>query len=270
MSNSVSQIDISDADLTPGERLKAAREGRQESLKDVAGRTHQSVDTLRALENMATQKMSPTVIRMHAVRYAKAVGLPESEIADAYAANRAMMSVEDTPANSGSKVSAWPKLALAGLGLAVLATGGLSAASLLSGRETNIDTIPVSTRILPSTRSASLEPGNSYKVDARSEFAIRARNAGWIEVRASDGTIFRSREMSRGEVYYPRMDAGWTVTVRDASAFEVLQDGQVIMPFGDEAAPLYSVSIDRMAEQADALVKQQMADAEKQNAAQSR
>lgn len=270
MSDPVSDIEVSEPDLTPGERLKAARESREESLKDVAGRTHQSVDTLRALEEMATDTMSPTVIRMHAVRYAKAVDLPEAEIADAFAATRAMMSVDDARVGAGTGFKAWPKIALAGLGLAILAIGGLSAASLLSGSETDIDKIPVSTRILPSTRSAALETNPAYQVQARSEFAIRARKPSWIEVRASDGTVFRSREMSPGEVYYPRMNAGWTVTVRDASAFEVLQDGRVIMPFGDEATPLYSASIDRMAEQADALVQQQIADAEKENAAQSR
>ncbi len=54
------------AAMTSGERLRAARVGRDLSLKDVAASTHQSLDTLAALETMETDHISPTILRMQA------------------------------------------------------------------------------------------------------------------------------------------------------------------------------------------------------------
>ncbi|MEL8055289.1 MAG: helix-turn-helix domain-containing protein [Pseudomonadota bacterium] len=247
---------------SPGDRLRFAREARGESLKDVAARTHQSIETLEALEAMQTKGLSATLIRMHAVRYAKALELPGEEIADAYADARAMMRVRD---GGGLEVSAAPikRFGIPVLG-GCLCLAGLAAFIFLPGADRSqraFQNVPVSTHIL-----AKADPFDVARRDSPSttqtsrEFALRAKRDGWIEVRGSDGTIFRSRTMSSGEVYYPRMSAGWTVTVRDASAFEVLLDGTAVMDLGKEAVPRYSINLDRLADNAGLLMDQMLAE----------
>lgn len=257
--------------LTPGERLRAAREARGESLKDIAARTHQSIDTLRALEEMETGRLSPTVIRMHAARYANALALPEQELADAYAESRVMMNVANVKQDPKPDFGAGRKLIIGGVALTALALGAVAVFSMMSSKNGDIDTVPVSTRVMPQNATASNYGGQALEAPSKTEIALRAKRAGWLEVRASDGTIFRSRQMAAGEVYFPRMDAGWTLTARDGSSFEVLINDKPVMPFGEEAGvPLYSVSVDSVSERAQALLQQQIAKAEKENAAKSR
>jgi ribulose-5-phosphate 4-epimerase/fuculose-1-phosphate aldolase len=93
------------------------------------------------------------------------------------------------------------------------------------------------------------------------ELSIVALKPAWIEVRGSDGTIFRSRTMARGEVYYPRMDAGWTVTARNPNACVWALDGEQIMPMGQADSPIYSLSVDTMAQQLVTLRREQLAEA---------
>ncbi|MEM7494492.1 MAG: helix-turn-helix domain-containing protein, partial [Pseudomonadota bacterium] len=246
--------------LTPGERLRLAREARGETIKDIASRTHQSVDTLRALEAMQTDGMSATLIRMHAARYAKAVDLPSEDLANAYASARAMMSLGTPDISDGPRFT--QRFRKSHLAVAACALAAVSVALMtgLQSEEDDLQTVPVSTRIL--AQQAVQTKSDRERMTARpltAELAFRAKRSGWIEVRASDGTVFRSRDMSVGEVYYPRLNAGWTVTVRDASAFEVMLDGQSVMDMGD-ASPRYSLSVDQVAKTASAYLKQNTAE----------
>ncbi len=67
---------------------------------------------------------------------------------------------------------------------------------------------------------------------------------GWLEVRGADGTIFRSRVMAEGETYFPRLNAGWTVSARDGGAFEWRVGDIVVSPLGPDGAEVFSVSVD--------------------------
>jgi len=251
--------------LTPGEQLREAREKAGESLKDVAARTHQSIDTLKALEAMETGDLSPTVVRMQAARYARALGLPDKDIADGFAEQRSMMDVERIERKPLSfrgflKGAAVPVLALTVL---FLITGGFVV--LVSGdRSASIDEIPVSKRLIEHdashSRAASPLPAIS-RAQGSQEVSIIALKPAWIEVRGSDGTIFRSRTMARGEVYFPRLQAGWTVTVSDAGAFAWALDDLQVMSFGEPSTPIYSMSIDDAAAQVIDLRRQQLAEA---------
>lgn len=250
--------------LTPGEQLREAREKAGESLKDVAARTHQSIDTLKALEAMETGDLSPTVVRMQAARYARALGLPDKDIADGFAQQRSMMDVErieHSPVSFGRLVggTALPVLALTAL---FLIAGG--ALTLIGGeRSASVKEIPVSKRLIEREMATSRMDQSIQDLDRVrvAELSIVALKPAWIEVRGSDGTIFRSRTMARGEVYYPRMDAGWTVTARNPNAFVWALDGEQIMPMGQADSPIYSLSVDTMAQQLVTLRREQLAEA---------
>ena len=247
--------------LTPGEQLREAREEAGESLKDVAARTHQSIDTLKALEAMETGDLSPTVVRMQAARYARALGLPDKDIADGFAEQRSMMDVERIEQKSLSLRRVFGGVALPVLALTALflIAGGLLA-TVGDDKSASIDTIPISKRLIE--REARVEqPARSVTQVRGTEVSIIALKPAWIEVRGSDGTIFRSRTMARGEVYFPRMNAGWTVTTRDAGAFAWALNGVEVMPIGQADSPIYSLNVDTVAEQVIDIRRQQLAEA---------
>jgi len=132
----------------------------------------------------------------------------------------------------------WP----VGLAAAALVTAGIVFWSLQSSTDERADT-PVSSKIV-FPRITSPSTVQLSRVTTGPELSIRALQSAWIEVRGSDGTIFRNRTMSTGERYYPRMDAAWTVTVRDAGAFEWWLGGHRVGALGEAGLPVYSVSID--------------------------
>ncbi|MEM9377866.1 MAG: RodZ domain-containing protein, partial [Pseudomonadota bacterium] len=104
------------------------------------------------------------------------------------------------------------------------------------------DPLAISARLAPSFVEDGAFTGLSAV--SQDEFSIRATKRAWIEVRGSDGTVFRNRQMNAGEIYYPRMEAGWTITVRDAGAFEWRLGEQSLDVVGGDQQALYSVSID--------------------------
>lgn len=79
---------------------------------------------------------------------------------------------------------------------------------------------------------------------AAPNLSLKAIKNGWITVTGSDGTVYLSKEMEAGQVYLPRVNAGWTVTVRDGGAFEWRLNGQSLGLLGAEGAPAYALSVD--------------------------
>ena len=76
---------------------------------------------------------------------------------------------------------------------------------------------------------------------------LTATRTAWLEVRGADGTIFRSRNMSAGETYHPRIGAGWSVSAQDGGAF-LWEVGQIEIGFlGEEETPVYAVNVDGVA-----------------------
>ncbi len=233
--------------LTCGEQLKLAREARGLSLKDVVATTHQSVDLLAALEAMKTGHISPTVLRMQAKAYADFLGLPAGEIASGFSEKRSALNSSNMPSEvlRNSQMQSRRRLWPVGAAAAVIIVAGVAFWSLASGSGSPVETVATS-RVVSSRVTTPRLKGPVLAMAAQ-ELSIRARSAAWIEVRGSDGTVFRSRSMSAGEVYYPRMNAGWTVTVRDAGAFDWWLAETLVGPLGVEGTPIYSISIDEAA-----------------------
>lgn len=231
--------------LTAGERLREAREARDLSIKDVAKETRQTQAVLNALEAMQTDHMPATIVRMQAGNYAEFLGLVGAEIANEYSASKGAPVSENMPGEilrnslQNDRRSLWPIAAAA----AVIIGGGVAlwtAQSVISaGPSTNTASVMT---IAPSVPTAKYV--RPVRTVVTPELSIRALTTGWIEVRGSDGTIFRNRNMSAGEVYYPRMGAAWTVTVRNGSAFEWWLGNHRIGLLGEEPVPVYSINVD--------------------------
>ncbi|MBR9835764.1 MAG: helix-turn-helix domain-containing protein [Alphaproteobacteria bacterium] len=249
-----------------GTRLREARERRGLSIKEAAATTRQSVETIAALENMDVADISPTFLRMHARNYANFLGLPGDQIAEAFSPDRSSPVADQMPAQRmrhkkvQTRRNFLPVAAAAGVliaaGVVFFAWQGTSsdrATRSVADRSVH----PIVERPSPSRATQSV---------ASEELALRATRAAWIEVRASDGTIFRSRNMARGETYYPRMDAGWTITVRDAGAFEWWLADTRIGPVGEDSIAVYSVSVDEALARGREQLATALADIASQNA----
>lgn len=244
-----------------GDRLREAREARQLALRDVAAETRQSQETLAALESMQTAHIPKSILRLQARNYARFLRLPEDEIARAYSEQGGSTNPEAMPEEVKRGELPTKKLAI-GAGALIAASilfAGVSVILLQPSSKPSTDQLAISARLAP-TNVDELTTVN-LNADAGQEFSLRAKKSAWIEVRGSDGTVFRSRQMSSGETYYPRTGAGWTITVRDAGAFEWRLGDDVISPVGEEAQALYSLSVDNVLEQTLAEQRAALADA---------
>ena len=231
-------------DPSAGERLRAAREAKALDLRDVALQTRQSQDTLAALESEQTAHIPDSILRLQARNYARFLGLPEEEIASAYADARGSLNADAMPVEVAAP-RAFPKKTLmigsGALAAALVLVGGV--AILLSGPQPQTgDQLAISARLAPAFEQPT--DLSALRADVSEEFFIHALEPAWIEVRGSDGTVFRNRQMQAGETYYPRTGAGWTITVRNAGAFEWRLGDTPVGRIGTPDQALYSVSID--------------------------
>ncbi|MEL7130609.1 MAG: hypothetical protein AAGK23_13785, partial [Pseudomonadota bacterium] len=127
-----------------------------------------------------------------------------------------------------------------GLGYAVVSDEG-DAAFLEAGAPVN------------GARTSLFAEAANEDAEPQLPLTLTASRQAWLEARGADGTIFRSRTMAAGEVYHPRIGAGWTVSARDGSAF-IWHVGDIeIGRLAEEASAVYAISVDGIAQQAQAL-----------------
>lgn len=248
-----------------GQRLRSARETMGLSLREAAQRTQQSPDLLRALEEMRTDMFSSTVLRMHARTYASALGLPQDDIAAAFAPARSQLKSEHMPgAPKGTSPDVSLQFLLPALSVLGLVTLMGIIAVLWPSSTRTVTAAPVSSKVEQATRIVE-EPTRLRADLAGPELQILALRSGVIEVRGSDGTVFRNREMRGGEVYFPRVGAGWTVTVQDAGAFEWRLGELRVGPLGEDNTPVYAVPVDAAMERGLLMVSETIADIDVSN-----
>ena len=226
-----------------GARLLAAREARHLNLRQVAERTRQSKETLEALEAMDTAHIPAGILRLQAKNYARFLGLPEEEIASEYAPLGSGPTIETVHSSTQSSAPS-SQVVMFGAGAIVVAAAIIGGAIMLTQPSTpeTEDRLAVSARLAPAF--TEIDDINSLVGEVSEEFGIFALERAWIEVRGSDGTVFRSREMMPGESYFPRKGAGWTITVQDAGAFEWRLGDVTADAVGEAGQSLYSVSVD--------------------------
>ena len=192
--------------------------------------------------------------------YARFLGLPEEEVVSAYSASRGATNASAMPVEVVGRQVPTRMIAIAAATVFAVGVIGTGISLLMQPTDTqSTDQLAISARLAPSTVQEI--DFAAFQADANEEFSLRAQKSAWIEVRGSDGTVFRSRNMSAGETYYPRMGAGWTITVRDAGAFEWRLGETVYAAVGEDQQALYSLSVDNVLEAARAAQSAAMAEA---------
>lgn len=244
---SASQPETDQDQLDAGATLKAAREAQKLSLKDVSEKTRLPVEVLDKLETMSIDPADGSWIRMHAINYANLLGLDSQAIAAGFSVERGQPDVSKMPAYQMRMKEATQRKrlipAVIAAGCVVLVCG--AAVYIYSSSTPNDDHQSVSGTVTLPALPGEYTTAKQSSARLHEELSVRATRSAWIEVRGSDGTIFRNRNMSEGEIYYPRLNAGWTITVRDAGAFEWWLGDFRIGSAGEDGERVYSASVDR-------------------------
>jgi len=121
---------------------------------------------------------------------------------------------------------------------------------LISENETPDEAIVEAGTPVNGARESLFAAATPNELAAQLPLTLTAQSSAWLEVRGADGTIFRSRKMAAGEAYHPRIGAGWTVTARDGGAFIWTVGDIALGPLGDVASPVFAVSVDAIAVEA--------------------
>jgi hypothetical protein len=76
------------------------------------------------------------------------------------------------------------------------------------------------------------------------QLRIVALRSSLLEVRSAAGDKYVHREFAPGEVYTPRVGAGWTVSAQDGSAFEWRLGDKSLGLLGETPTPVNAQSVD--------------------------
>lgn len=237
-------------ELRMGQVLRRVREALGLELAAIARESRIKDNFLMAIERMELQTIAKGYLVPYLIAYSKHLGLPEKQVVERY--TRECGAVEEVKTSAPvqkigdirKKTDNRLPLILAGVGaLVVFVAGGVTAALLMNrGPEEIVSPTVVAVSGARDSLFAETAPATAANTDLPLE--IVAVRQAWLEIRASDGTIFLSRTMAAGESYFPRLKAGWTVSARNGGAFEWRVGDVVVGPLGPEGAQVFSLSVD--------------------------
>ncbi|MFN7163934.1 MAG: RodZ domain-containing protein [Hyphomonas sp.] len=236
-------------ELRMGQVLRRVREALELNLGDIARTSLIRENFLMAIERMELQTIAKGYLVPYLIAYSKYLGLPEQDVVQRYTRECGAVDEVKTSApvpkigqikKSGSRLP----LVLAGVGtLLVFVAGGITAAVLMNQGPEEIVS-PTVVAVSGARDSLFAETRSAAAVPADLPLEIAAVRQGWLEVRGADGTIFLSRTMAEGETYFPRLNAGWTVSARNGGAFEWRVGNLSVGPLGPEGAQVFSINVD--------------------------
>ena len=236
--------------LRMGQVLRRVREAKGLDLDRISAETRLRKDFLMWIERMEVGEL-PKGGYLTAIlsTYAKYLDLPEKDVVTVY--TRECGAVEEVKAAApvpkmghiGPERARWPLALASAVALVALAAGAIGVSQFMRPAPE----VPESAAIVAvngARDSLFAETDSQRPVPDSLPLELVATRQGWLEVRGADGTIFRSRTMAEGETYFPRLNAGWTVSARDGGAFEWRVGDIVVGPLGPDGAEVFSVSVD--------------------------
>jgi transcriptional regulator with XRE-family HTH domain len=253
-------------DARIGERIKAARLSKGYELEDVARLLHMRREYITSIESMQISQLPKGFVNPYIRAYASAVGLDPDYCVTSFREQCGALSQATPTALKVAEPKSYDALirfGLAAAGLCLAAGIGYIGYKFVTAQpDRSVVSSSPAIAMTPSLDGANSPVIGYADVSGavrRANLEIRAERRAWIEIRGADGTLFVDRQLSRGEVYDLRIDAGWTLTTQDAGAFVWLADGQVVMPVGEADQPLYTLGIDAIAAQIQKALDEQAA-----------
>lgn len=231
------------ASREPGQRLGAimrtARENLGLTLEQVSKDTKIHQTHLRAIEDMLPNLLGAPVYAKGYIRnYARHLKLDPDATLTRYLSECAILADPEKqeiapPASARRLPLALPVLGI----LTVFLVIGGAVFLFASDKPSSVTTAAPPA----ATTAPQAEAGPVVEAPALRLVALkRAR----VEVRGSDGTKFVARFFSPGESYSPRVNAGWTVTTEDGTAFEWRLGEASLGPLSALPGPVYAQSVD--------------------------
>ncbi len=236
--------------LRMGQVLRRVREALEMNLKEISGTTRIRENFLMAIERMEINTIPKGYLNVYLRTYAQALGLAPEQVVGPYTAECGAVDELKERANVekigrlGPQQARWPIVAAITIALLLIGLSGLLLARYL-GRDRTLTSAPNVAATANGARESLFETTETRPLPQGVTLELVARRPAWIEVRAADGTIFRSRVMAEGETYFPRVNAGWVISAEDSGAFFWRLGSFDSAPLGVDAAPLFSLSIDR-------------------------
>ena len=237
--------------LRMGQVLRRVREALGLEIADVSRATLMRKDYLMWIERMEVGEL-PRGGYLTAIlnTYAKYLQLPEKDVIRIYSQECGAVEEvhSDAPVPKIGQIAPekakWPLAVAAAAVLVALGAGALGVSQLVRPN-VELSAEPGVVSVNGARDSLFAESTKSDRPVPRNlPLELVAVKQGWMEVRGADGTIFRSRVMAAGESYFPRLQAGWTVSARNGGAFEWRVGDVTIGPLGPEGAQVFSASID--------------------------
>lgn len=235
-----------------GDTLRQVREARGLSLADINAKTLISTSYLQAMEDMYLPGLPKGYLNGFLRTYATYLNLPAEDVIKKFSEQCGAVSqapkieLKDAPVSEPLSNKVRGALYAAAAALILVLSG--SAFMFFTDSATSTDTAIVEAgTAVNGARQSLLARADRDELATQLPLRLTAVKSGWLEVRGADGTIFRSRDMAAGESYFPRIGAGWTVTVRDGSAFIWNVGDLEIGPIGESSAAVYALSVDDIA-----------------------
>ena len=232
-----------------GQVLAEKRKALGKSLTDVKDAIGINVEYLAALENMYAADIPSGYINGYLRAYAKFLSMDADHAIEQFKTQCGLISdAEDKKLEDLNRVrrsnAMRSMMAAGGVAAGVILAIGATIAMVLSGNPAPLE---ADTVVDNRARDSLFETAVREELEPQFPLSLTALESAWVEVRGEDGTIFRSRIMNRGETYYPRIGAGWTVSARNGAAFEWRVGDVPIGKLSEEVAAVYALSIDAAA-----------------------
>lgn len=225
--------------LRLGAVMRLARENLGLTLEQVSKDTRIHLTHLRAVEDMLPNLLGAPVYAKGYIRnYARHLKMDPDATLARYLSECAILADPEKQEIAPPATARRLPLALPVLGILVvsLVVGGTIFLFMNDGPQPSGTTVA-----RPVVPPAEVAAGPVIEAPALRLVALkRAR----VEVRGSDGTKFVARYFSPGESYSPRVNAGWTVTTEDGTAFEWRLGEASLGPLSALPGPVYAQSVD--------------------------
>ncbi|MBI1339791.1 hypothetical protein GC169_06230 [bacterium] len=242
-------VDDASATMRVGPYLRSVRESRNLDLSDVAHVTRISEAHLRAIEEMTPNAFEAPVYAIGAITsYARHLRLDATEIVRRYREESGFLADPVRHEIAPPAPAKPPPVGAIVAGVATLIVAAAIGGFYLATQSASDRDDPAPADAAQADRPEVIQQSTNDAIVGptveRPPLRLVALRKAWIEVRAADGTKYRSRYFEAGESYAPRVGAGWTITARDGDAFEWRLGDASLGLLSEDGGPIYAQSVD--------------------------
>ena len=224
-----------------GARLRARREGFGLTLSDMSETTNISEAFLAAIEALDEAALPAIGYTLGFVRtYAKALGMDGDIAVKDY---KAETTIADLPLRDAPHVILRRQLRLPRGSVSAMSVASVA---LMIGVWYGTQSVAIATPtplVDISAQYTALAP--AAPVMQAGLYTLRTTSPSWVQIRDVQGTVEVSRIFVTGETWQVAIDAGYSVSVRDAGAVELYNGAALMGTLGAKGQPVTNLTLSR-------------------------